>query len=158
MAHKKLLITACVGEESNTMYSIISNLCLIYCTDERTRNSIFKSHFLEFKKHPLTCCVFKWSSGSLKFCHQASNKQTVQPFFCWLHLTMWNSIQALGGTHLLKLRLFIQKLRTVFSEEGENTSEYLLTFGPINNTMVQGFAENQACLFVSKHLLIICVN
>lgn len=61
-----------------------------------------------------------------------------------------------------ELKLFIQKLRIVFSEElrgrGKNTSEYLLTFGPINNTMVQGFAKNQVCLFVSIHLLIICVN
>lgn len=41
---------------------------------------------------------------------------------------------------------------------GGNTSEYLLTLGPINNTMVQGFAKNRVCLFVSKHLLIICLN
>lgn len=34
----------------------------------------------------------------------------------------------------------------------------LLTFGPINNTMVQGFIKNQVGLFVSIHLLIICVN
>lgn len=50
-----------------------------------------------------------------------------------------------NSTHLLKLRLFIPKLRIVFSEEvrGEGgMSADLLTFGPINNTIVQGFAKN----------------
>lgn len=40
----------------------------------------------------------------------------------------------------------------------ENMSESPLTFNPINNTMVRGFAKNQVCLFVSIHLLIICLN
>ena len=78
---------------------------------------------------------------------------------------MQNSIWALAETHLLKLRLFIQGFKIVFSEEPKSRGggglgglEYLLTFGLINNTMVQGFAKNQVGLFVRIHLLIICVN
>lgn len=66
-------------------------------------------------------------------------------------------MQALGGTHLLKLKLFTQKLRIVFSEEqrgrgggGGGTSEYLLTFGPINKTMVAGICK-ESSLPVCQH-------